>query len=48
MAGPIIVAVLFGLILMLKGKVHFGSIYGFGLTGATCIYLVINLMSKKG
>lgn len=32
---------------MQKGKVQFGYIYGFGLSGCLGIYLIINLMSKK-
>jgi hypothetical protein len=28
--------------------VHFGYIYGFGLSGCLGIYLIINLMSKHG
>lgn len=30
-----------------RGKVEFGSIYGFGLSGCLGIYFIINLMSKK-
>ena len=30
-----------------KGKVQFGYIYGFGLSGCVGIYFIINLMSKK-
>jgi hypothetical protein len=46
MAGPILVAVLFGLSLLARGKVEFGNIYGFGLTGCIGIFLIINLLSK--
>jgi len=46
MAGPIIVAIMFGFLLLCRGKVHFGSIYGYGLTGCLGIYFIINLMSK--
>ena len=48
MAGPLLVFVLFGIALLLQGKVQFGNIYGFGLTGCIGIYAIINLMSKKG
>lgn len=48
MAGPILVAVLFGLSLLVRGKVEFGNIYGFGLTGCIGIFLIINLLSKQG
>jgi len=46
MTGPVIVAVIFGLLLLCKGKVQFGAIYGYGITGCLGIYLIINLMSK--
>lgn len=48
MAGPVFVAVLFGIFLLLKRKVEFGNIYGFGLTGCISIYMIINLMSRRG
>ena len=48
MAGPILVAVIFGLLLLLKGRVEFGNIYGFGLTGCIGIYCMINLMARRG
>lgn len=48
MAGPVLVAVLFGLCLLFKRKVEFGNIYGFGLTGCISIYFLINLLSRRG
>ena len=48
MAGTLIVCVMFGLLLMLRGKIQFGNIYGFGLTGCIAIYALINLLTKKG
>lgn len=48
MNGPILVAILFGILLTLKGKLEFGSIYGFGLTGCIGLQIIINLMSKQG
>lgn len=48
MAGPVLVAVLFGLSLLFKRKVEFGNIYGFGLTGCISIYFLINLLSRRG
>jgi hypothetical protein len=48
MAGPILVAILFGLSFLFRGRVEFGNIYGFGLTGCVGLFLIINLMSKKG
>jgi len=38
LAGPLLVAILFGTILLLRGKVQFGYIYGFGLTGCLGIF----------
>uniref|UniRef100_A0A7S3MY48 Protein YIPF n=1 Tax=Strombidium inclinatum TaxID=197538 RepID=A0A7S3MY48_9SPIT len=48
MAGPLLVYVLFGIALLLRGKVQFGNIYGFGLTGCFGIFAIINLLSNKG
>jgi TRAP-type C4-dicarboxylate transport system permease small subunit len=48
MNGPVLVAIIFGVLLTLKGKLEFGSIYGFGLTGCIGIQILINLMSKPG
>jgi hypothetical protein len=48
MAGPIFVVVAFCIILMGKGKLEAGNIYGFVLFGSIGIYLMINLMSKRG
>ena len=31
-----------------RGRVEFGNIYGFGLTGSIWIWFMINLMSQKG
>jgi protein YIPF5/7 len=48
MAGPLLVFIMFGLLELLKGKVEFGNIYGFGLTGCIGVYLIINLLSRRG
>lgn len=48
MAGPIMVVVMFATSLLLKGRVEFGNIYGFGLTGCIGIFMMINLMSRQG
>ena len=47
MAGTIVVCVMFGLLLALKGKIQFGNIYGFGLTGCCMICLLINLLLRN-
>lgn len=41
MAGPLMIAILFGTILLLKGKVQFGYIYGFGITGCLAIFCLL-------
>ncbi|KAI7858624.1 hypothetical protein BDC45DRAFT_433639 [Circinella umbellata] len=48
MAGPLLFMLLFGVFLMLSGKVHFGYIYGVGLLGVVSIFLILNLMSGNG
>lgn len=47
LAGPIIFFLLFGLFLLLTGKPHFGYIYGVGLLGTGCLYVLLNLMALK-
>jgi hypothetical protein len=46
MAGPFLYVVVFGAMLLLAGKVHFGAIYGYGLFGSLGIFAVLNLMSQ--
>ena len=48
MAGPLLILVLFALSFLCRGRVEFGNIYGFGLTGAIRIFLIINLMASRG
>ncbi|KAI9318365.1 hypothetical protein BX666DRAFT_1927097 [Dichotomocladium elegans] len=48
LAGPLLFIFLFGIFLMLSGKVHFGYIYGVGLLGVVSIYSILNLMSENG
>lgn len=48
MAGTLLVCVMFGVLLMLRGKIEFGNIYGLGLTGCGAICLLINLLTKRG
>lgn len=48
MGGALLVFIIFGMLLTLKGKLEFGNIYGFGLTGCMAISLIINLLSPKG
>ena len=47
MAGAILVCLLYGTLLMLRGKIEFGNIYGFGICGCIAIYALINLLTKS-
>uniref|UniRef100_A0A0N4UP69 Protein YIPF n=1 Tax=Dracunculus medinensis TaxID=318479 RepID=A0A0N4UP69_DRAME len=45
LAGPLAFCLLFGLALLLHGKVHFGYIYGIGALGCIGMYALLNLMA---
>ncbi|PRT55815.1 Protein transport protein yip1 [Wickerhamiella sorbophila] len=47
LAGPFLFFLLFGLFLLLNGKVHFGYIYGVSLVGTFWQWLILNLMALK-
>jgi len=46
MSGALLLALVLGFLLLLKGKVTFGYIYGFGLMGTISIWFIINLLSQ--
>lgn len=46
--GPLLFSFLFGLALLLSGKVHFGFIYGITIFGCLSIFSLLNLMSENG
>jgi protein YIPF5/7 len=48
MTGVVLVGILFAFSFVLRGRIEFGNIYGFGLTGSIWIYFIINLMAQKG
>jgi len=48
LAGPVVFCVLFGFILLLSGKVHFGYIYGIGVLGCLGMCFLLNMMSVSG
>ena len=48
LAGPLFFALLLGGLLLLRGKLHFGYIYGLGLVGIVGIWALLNLMSASG
>ncbi|CCG80585.1 SNARE yip1 [Taphrina deformans PYCC 5710] len=43
--GPLIFGVLFGFILLLSGKVHFGYVYGCALMGCVSLWTILSLMA---
>ena len=47
MAGPLLIMVIFGTLLMVGGKIQFGNIYGCGLSGCFGICVLINLLTVK-
>ena len=44
--GPMMIAVVFAISFLVRGRIEFGNIYGFGLTGCIGIYCLINLMTR--
>lgn len=46
MAGPILFCLLFGTLLLLSGKTHFGYIYGVALFGTVSLHWLFKLMSS--
>lgn len=47
LGGPIVFALLYGVNLLLAGKVHFGYIYGCGLFGTLSLFSLFRLMSNE-
>ncbi|KAL4481622.1 hypothetical protein ABPG74_007711 [Tetrahymena malaccensis] len=45
MSGPIILGFIFGFLLLLSGKLQFGYVYGFGISGTVAIYCIMNFLS---
>lgn len=43
--GPLIFGVLFGFILLVSGKVHFGYVYGCALMGCVSLWTILSLMA---
>jgi len=48
MAGPFMFGLALGFFLMFSGKLHFSYIYSIGGFGSFGLYLLLNLMDKKG
>jgi len=48
LAGPLAFALGLGGELLLSGKMHFGYVYGFGLSGCLAMTLLLNLLNPNG
>ncbi|KAL6946883.1 hypothetical protein ACO0QE_001736 [Hanseniaspora vineae] len=47
LAGPLFFVLVYGLFLLLSGKLHFGYIYGVGLFGTITLHFLLKLMSNQ-
>jgi hypothetical protein len=47
LAGPVLFFFLFGIVLLLSGKVHFGYIYGLALLGSIALHVILSLMTPS-
>ncbi|CAI2374164.1 unnamed protein product [Moneuplotes crassus] len=47
LAGPILIAIIFGTLLLLRGKIEFGTIYGSGLTFCFLFYILFKVIVDK-
>ena len=47
LAGPIVFVFTLGGMLMLHGKLHFGYVYGFGMSSCVATYVLLNLMTES-
>ena len=48
LAGPLAFALGLGGELLLSGKMHFGYVYGFGMSGCLAMTLLLNLLNPNG
>ena len=46
LSGPILIALCFGCLLLLAGKVHFGDIYAIFILGNLLLYVFFNFMTQ--
>ena len=46
LSGPILIALCFGFLLLLSGKIHFGDIYAIFVVGNILLYFLFNFMSQ--
>jgi hypothetical protein len=47
LAGPLVFCLVMGFFLMLTGKLHFGYVFGFAVSGSVGLWLVLNLMTPQ-
>ena len=47
LAGPLVFVFALGGMLMLHGKLHFGYVYGFGMSSCVATYALLNLMTES-
>lgn len=48
LAGPLLYCVVFGILLLLSGKMHFGYVFGLGAIGCFAMWALLHLMSERG
>jgi hypothetical protein len=46
LTGPILIAAIMGVLLLLSGKLHFGDIIGLSFFGSLLLYFLLNFMSS--
>ena len=46
LAGPLVFCLALGGLLLLRGKLHFGAIYGFGVCSCASMYLLLGLLAE--
>eukprot|EP00344_Euplotes_crassus_P008210 CAMPEP_0197005042 /NCGR_PEP_ID=MMETSP1380-20130617/27369_1 /TAXON_ID=5936 /ORGANISM="Euplotes crassus, Strain CT5" /LENGTH=221 /DNA_ID=CAMNT_0042424033 /DNA_START=15 /DNA_END=680 /DNA_ORIENTATION=+ len=47
LAGPILIAIIFGTLLLLRGKIEFGRIYGYGLTSCVLFFILFKVLVAR-
>ncbi|ODQ66696.1 Yip1-domain-containing protein [Nadsonia fulvescens var. elongata DSM 6958] len=47
LAGPLIFCLLFGISLLLSGRLHFGFVYGLAVLGSIGLHLILKMMSSN-
>ena len=47
LAGPILIVIIFGTILLFRGRLEFGYIYGFGLTSCLLFYILFKVIVER-